>query len=324
MSDTGDVPQEISRTEHRSGSPPLPGRPLSTGEQAPGSEGGTRDSGHDMGPGGSGVRSWPRRLLRWIPVAAAILSILGLASLSYARPARTFCGSCHTVAEASEASAASVHAGVSCLSCHHRSGVIGVATYFPTLIRETIHQTTGLPVAGNILEPRPCETCHQQIADSEGHRTLPGGCLECHGDVAHPETTGREDPPHPQDYFRTHGRDAVRQWASCTECHQTTFCRACHAGAAFPHPATWISEHGAIAVESNAAACSTCHPTSYCAGCHGSEVPHPPNWLGRHNVTDPDSVPGCTTCHAQDECQVCHVQHGVHRQQSLYDLESAG
>ena len=266
--------------------------------------------------------SWPRWVRRFLGVAAILIPTLFFASWSYAEPARDFCGGCHTVESAAASSAASVHAEVPCLSCHHRPGFIGSITYYPTLLREAIHETTGIPVARNVLEPRPCASCHEEVAESEGHRDLTTDCLTCHREVAHPVAAEVSDEPHPSEYFRLHGRDAVSSPAACSECHKADFCQVCHVQAPYPHPEAWNSDHGTVVVDRGNTSCDSCHGRSFCIGCHGTDIPHPEDWFSQHNEGGYVTLEACTTCHAETECSTCHAQHLVHREQSLYDLET--
>ena len=268
--------------------------------------------------------AWPRWVRRLLLVVVVAAPLLFLASWSYAEPSRNFCASCHTVEEAAAASSESIHSEVPCLSCHHRPGILGAITYYPTLIRESVHEATGIPVANGVLRAKPCQTCHETVAESEGHRNLGAECLACHADAAHP-TPGEDDgiEPHPLQYTLAHGRDAASQAATCTECHQTEFCGACHVRAPYPHPDTWTSVHGTTVTESGTTSCESCHPTSFCAGCHGGEIPHPDNWFAEHNLMEFESIVPCFTCHARTECSTCHAQHSVHREQRRYNLEDS-
>lgn len=325
-------------TDHN-GRPPEPAESDPAGQSAPPPPDGTGRNGPSLPPPGRRARppntapldkaesalapgDWRRWVRRLIGIAAVLAPLLFLASWSYAEPSRDFCGGCHTVTEAAQATVGAVHADVPCLACHHRPGLLGSITYYPTLLRETVHEMTGIPIAANVLQPKPCETCHAATAATDGHSDLTEPCLACHPDVAHsfPKVETR---PHPETFFEVHGREAVSEPATCADCHGADFCSTCHVAAPFPHPQDWPAAHGPTFLERGSATCESCHPTSFCAGCHGGEVPHPESWLEQHRQSGPIASLTCTTCHAEQDCSVCHAQHEVHRSQSIYDLERA-
>lgn len=330
MSEFGNLPPGEPRqgpTADDGSAPPPPARPCSASPKAPfDGRKGISPQPTPLPPASQvevWTPAWPRRVRRLLLVTTVLLPLMFLASWSYAEPSRGMCGGCHTVEAAALASANSVHAEVPCLSCHHREGFLGAVTYYPTLVRETIHEVSGLPVATGVLQPKDCESCHAAVADSDGHQGLGGLCLDCHGEVVHP---GIGDQPqvgsHEEGYYLTHGRDVVSKGDSCSDCHATDFCGACHVQASFPHPDAWISQHGSLSMEQGSVSCDSCHPTSFCGGCHGTEIPHQDNWLGLHYRSDFSSISACVTCHEQPECSSCHVRHGLHRQQSLYYFEA--
>jgi len=121
-----------------------------------------------------------------------------------------------------------------------------------------------------------CETCHMQVS-------TPGECQFCHapGALPHWERMGvpsddletcntchlpgslerPDDEP-----FMTHPTFDGSDPESCTDCHSTDWCAACHQ---LDHPNGWMFEHGPIVYDDGAGECVTCHSPSGCSFCHG-------------------------------------------------------
>jgi hypothetical protein len=253
---------------------------------------------------------------------------MSLVAWTYAGSSRTMCATCHAAEPAAAAAAVSIHAEVPCLACHERPGVIGALTYQPRLLWETVHNLTGLGSVG--WADVDCSDCHAELTvDSpllaEGHPGPEADCSVCHGNVAHPgdglsDLTGPVGP-HPAQYVFLHGRDAAPDAATCTECHQTEFCGACHLSNNFPHADDWIGLHGEEWTASEGQTCELCHSPEYCSTCHGTEIPHKANWFKVHFQSEVAKTGACSTCHTQLDCELCHIRHRVHVQQRLYEWE---
>ncbi|MGE5461131.1 MAG: NapC/NirT family cytochrome c [Solirubrobacterales bacterium] len=272
------------------------------------------------------------RVLKALGVLAGLLFIaLLLVSWHKVATSDSFCSSCHEVEAATQAAQRSVHQDVPCLSCHTGPGLAGSLRYLPTLAREAVTEFTPWNVSHDVLAARSCESCHDNIATTpalaEAH-TTGAACSTCHGDAAHPpfRLVGFQQPAqsaegdvHPRLYVQTHGEDAVSQPDSCTECHDTRFCEACHFRETYPHPDDWINKHGPTQEDLGIQACNGCHPPTFCAGCHGTEIPHNTRWLGEHwrDLEDAPVTP-CLLCHPKTDCTTCHSEHGVHREQDLF------
>jgi predicted CXXCH cytochrome family protein len=239
------------------------------------------------------------------------------------------CATCHEMDSSVVSAARSVHADVPCLACHTRPGLAGALRYLPTFAREGVATLAGWDGPHGVLRAAACDRCHDDLGASPAGAAAHSGsavCSSCHGDVAHPadplvrRTVPRDgQAPHPTGYLQTHGEDATAEPASCTQCHQSGFCQACHLKSSFPHPDDWISAHGAVQETGGPQACTLCHPTTFCAGCHGTDIPHDADWLGQHYRALQDaSASPCLVCHPRADCATCHAEHGVHRQQDLY------
>ncbi len=290
-------------------------------------EGGARrPSGGDRPPRHGALKAF---------VALGGLLALALLLVGWNRVATSdgFCASCHDMEASVSASDRSVHADVPCLACHTSTGLVGTLRYTPTLVREMLDTFTGWDVAHGVLDARPCEDCHTDLARTPELAAAHGDdapCASCHGDVAHPpfrlagfarpvEQVPPGESPHPRLYVQTHGDDAVREQDTCAECHETDFCETCHLRETYPHPDGWISTHGPTQQETGITACEGCHPETFCAGCHGTEIPHGERWLGEHwrALQDASTAP-CMLCHPRTDCTECHARHEVHQEQGLY------
>lgn len=284
-------------------------------------------------PPPEGERPPRRRVLKAFVVLGGVLAVAFLL-VGWNRVAASddFCASCHEVEPAVGSAQRSVHEGVPCLSCHTGPGLLGTLRYLPTLARETIDEFTGWDVAHGVMEARPCESCHTDLAATPelaaAHATE-ASCASCHGNVSHPpyRLAGFERPVEPVDdesvhpplYVQTHGDDAVRNADSCVDCHEADYCETCHMRETFPHPEGWISTHGTTQQELGIQACEGCHPQTFCIGCHGTEIPHTARWLGEHWRDLQDAgTEACMLCHPKTDCTECHARHEVHREQDLY------
>ncbi len=265
----------------------------------------------------------PKRV--WVGGIGGVIIVLAFAaamaagvSLVYSGPSRSFCGSCHEIAPAVASATRSVHSDVPCLSCHERSGVLGVAAYTPTFALELGQRLTGWPVASNVLPARDCVSCHERLPDAHPGDTA--DCRSCHGNTAHAGPDRPLPVPHLQGYDLTHGADVVDSGTGpCASCHDVAFCSACHVDDTFPHADDWLASHGT----SDLTSCTNCHPATYCSGCHGTELPHASDWLATHyRAVQGSQASACATCHAPSDCDVCHARHQVHREQSLYEWET--
>jgi hypothetical protein len=266
-----------------------------------------------------------------LAAVAGLLVVLAFLLIGWNRVAASprFCATCHEMDGSVASAARSVHRDVACLACHTRPGLAGAIQYLPMLAREGAAKATGSDVAHGIMKAAPCEHCHDDLTSTQAGAAAHSGsaaCSSCHGDVAHPDDTlvRRTEPvssetPHPTGFVQTHGEEATAAPASCTQCHESRFCQACHYKSTFPHPNDWISKHGAVQQERGPQACTLCHPTTFCAGCHGTDIPHDPDWLGQHwRALQDASTSPCLVCHPRTDCSKCHAEHGVHRQQDLY------
>jgi hypothetical protein len=259
-------------------------------------------------------------------VVAAAIMLVGWNKVA-ASP--ELCSTCHSMGDSVASSGASVHRGVPCLACHTGPGLTGALRYLPTFVREGAATLTGWNLAHGVLKARPCESCHLNLRTAAVTRAAHSGrqaCETCHGNVAHPAEPIAPRPvpqasgdPHPADFVQLHGQQVAASPGACSQCHQSTFCQACHFKSTYPHPDNWIPRHGRVEQLRGVQACTLCHPPTFCAGCHGTDIPHDPNWLGEHwRALQDASTSPCLVCHPRTDCTTCHAEHSIHREQDLY------
>ncbi|KAF0206943.1 MAG: hypothetical protein Q8S43_05520 [Actinomycetota bacterium] len=190
-------------------------------------------------------------------------------------------------------------------------------------------------------ETRACVSCHKWVAHEEAyqakHKTMPlsGVCVSfgCHVGTAKRDECGYCHHALAQDQtaWKTGHPDAVRLIGpnACMQCHKQSQCSECHTtGKATDLPssvptlgvsveaqhvkATWVSQHGSVALK-NAAVCMSCHISDgECLDCHAQRPTFhglKSTWLMQHQPLGKKAdLPRCLTCHEQKWCDECHDQ----------------
>lgn len=162
-----------------------------------------------------------------------------------------------------------------------------------------------------------CVTCHvEPIPDviaalpSRDSVRAPGAEIQARA----PESHGR------MFFMESHPTLAAAGDASCSTCHEESFCVSCHDGPVKGgyHPPEFLSRHQAEAFGRDAE-CSNCHNTEvFCRACHvengltGTGRLGPgyhdanPLWLLRHGQAARQNLESCASCHKQIDCTQCH------------------
>lgn len=206
-----------------------------------------------------------------------------------------------------------------CMSCHGPSGAgesTQIRTFVPT--RPPMSRCTDSCHADDLAELR-CEMCHTDL-----HRY----------DVVQVASLG-----HSPGWVSRHGPIAGADMATCTRCHEPTFCEECHQTAQgapnedfspllahrdFVHRGDFFSRHS-VEVGLERGTCARCHGIQFCDGCHqasgvGGSVapgsPHPPGWLDPfsafgHAAAARRDLLACASCHESDAEQTCVPCHRV-------------
>jgi hypothetical protein len=174
-----------------------------------------------------------------------------------------------------------------------------------------------------------CTSCHNHQADYNL-----GRCRPCHVDLKglQPEKYFT----HQGDWLRLHGQNARPTAEGCAQCHDQTYCTACHSPqtaaarpavifperveATFIHRGDYVSRHH-VEAEANPASCSRCHGPQYCNTCHalnnvstaspGAYPVHPQGWAFRgagkefHGDAARRDANSCAACHDQGYTSIC-------------------
>jgi hypothetical protein len=191
------------------------------------------------------------------------------------------------------------------------------------------------------VETRECVSCHKWVAHEEAyqekHKTMPfsGVCVSfgCHVGTAKRDECGycHHALAPDQTAWKTDHPKAVRSIGpnACMQCHKDSQCAECHTtGKATDLPssvptlgvtveaqhvkASWVSQHGTVALK-DPTVCTSCHISNgECLDCHAERPEfHGPKstWLLQHQAKGKKAdLPRCLTCHEQKWCDECHDQ----------------
>lgn len=266
---------------------------------------------------------------RTIPVRtgvaiAVVIAVITLAAVTVAGSSPSACASCH--ATRADALAQSLHAGVSCYSCHLAAGGWSLAGFkarelFVMYPRALVDKTETGPVVHT--SSAACLGCHSDVRDPatgvverNGLRISHSSCAAelptcdvCHATVAHGESA----------------RGAVGlSMDLCTACHvqqgATLECDSCHTARrtqdvelatpfSVTHGPNWHTTHGLGELD----LCQTCHAPDSCVKCHGLVVPHEADFGSTHGMEYLANTDSCVTCHhVETFCKDCHAMEMPH------------
>ena len=199
-----------------------------------------------------------------------------------------------------------------------------VAAHYP--VPESHAATSWVTSHGVQASRTACATCHTSDDCASCHlEPLPAvvADLPARADVSAPgaHIAARAPDSHESAFFmQTHATLAASGDATCTTCHQESFCVSCHDGPVGGgyHPRDFLSQHTAAAFGRDAE-CSSCHNTAvFCRECHvglglvgvGRLGPgyhdDGPVWLLRHGQAARQNLESCASCHRQVDCTQCH------------------
>jgi len=219
---------------------------------------------------------WANRIVFAIAVLVVINAVYYYGSQS------SVCKRCHA-GSITDNTSKSVHARVSCISCHSGTGVDGYVVRFFDYMRwvsksVTDEETRRYDV---LIANEACLRCHTKVAkgtvEKWGVRTrhsdfLEAGarCVDCHSGVAHGKALALSKEP---------------TMDKCLMCHNNkkapADCDLCHTDKA--SPTTRKTEGEIIRIDTKPMKnCRGCHPQdskSACVKCHGVEMPHPDDWV---------------------------------------------
>jgi hypothetical protein len=148
---------------------------------------------------------------------------------------------------------------------------------------------------------------------------------------------------HDKNFTLAHRDLAKDSAATCAQCHDQTYCAACHATttnpvrpeirfpekveANFIHRGDYVSRH-TIEATADPASCRKCHGSYFCESCHqvqgvarqsASVNPHlpqshlQPGWTSRekHGLAARQNIVSCAGCHDQGAASICVTCHRV-------------
>lgn len=182
-----------------------------------------------------------------------------------------------------------------------------------------------------------CTSCHKHQMDF-----AQAACRPCHVDLRglKPETAFK----HEGNWLRAHGPLARPSAETCAQCHDQTYCTACHSAATAPmrpsilypervdrtfiHRGDYVSRHR-VDAQANPADCRRCHGSGFCDACHEQQGltkfadttrdPHPAGWATPgnrpfHGDAARRNIATCAGCHDQGAdatCVFCHRVGGI-------------
>ncbi|MBI5499453.1 MAG: hypothetical protein HY907_04380 [Deltaproteobacteria bacterium] len=262
------------------------------------------------------------------------------------------CLMCHPTTPPRQASSAAGGSDPAvCGLCHpvDESGRVAL----PPLGEPTPHVLTLRHAEHEERSGAPCDACHTLAQVDSGLPPPMKACMMCHEKAASENCSachlhdargllatelpdGRRLVPaawwgaisHVEDWETSHGRAAGTDGPMCRNCHEQTFCEACHLGESGErrfHGAGWITTHGPSSRSSDLD-CTVCHDEqSTCLSCHrragvaydspDSAVPdgagryHSAGWAfeeSGHRREARRNLGSCVACHTQGDCFACH------------------
>jgi hypothetical protein len=241
--------------------------------------------------------------------------------------------------------------GGNCQFCHSNPDRAGD--------KEKRIETLRIPHATHGENGVECDKCHEQLPEIDRPAPNPkmetcmechdesykvGGCSKCHVDLKKYGLKPVADFSHEGGWLDRHPAAARSAPQNCAQCHEHTFCAACHAAATAPalpstlmpervdrefiHRGDWRSRH-MIEAEADPASCRRCHGVQYCTSCHqqknltpGAATPHDPHPVGWsypgspqfHGPAARNDIASCAACHDQggaSNCVKCHKVGGI-------------
>lgn len=236
------------------------------------------------------------------------------------------CQGCHGTDPQGPRMAVAAAEAESCLSCHaheapaHLSAPSGCTTCHVPLAEASAlsrNQIAGFPLPadhekrGFLLDhgsearsaTETCAVCHARQS-----------CTRCHlnGDRLEPIATLAPDPraaelaatrggewpepaSHGPDWYQSHGDEAARDPASCSNCHARSSCTTCHTGDEPTVNRMPIPAPG----EPSGARTARLRPPG-----------HGPDFVRNHGAAAATSLPRCESCHLEQTCAGCHASTG--------------
>lgn len=202
----------------------------------------------------------------------------------------------------------SVHAKISCQSCHVPPNLPAQVAYDVRMLGEFYASLVAPGREPGVFAPptdEACSSCHLDLrtVSPAGDLNIPHrahvqvlkmACNDCHSAVVHVEREFNRPP-----------------MAGCLNCHDGTTakadCAACHTDKDRPethNDVAWAVNHATMPTEE----CNSCHNWTehWCSDCHAKRpASHSEDWRAkhRHQVTQNRN---CEACHEAPFCIRCH------------------
>ena len=270
------------------------------------------------------------------------------------------CATCHeTIFESTTLEEGSFPKEKVCLGCHKKEKESGNCAFCHTQPDKPL----ALPVRVRDLKmnhaehiervKEDCTACHKTLPNPfrlEGQAPKMEACLSCHVhqeqydagkcEVCHKDLNQYRLKPtgdfsHRGDWTKRHALEARTAGATCSTCHEQTFCSECHAKTvatridyilpervdrSFIHRNDFVSRH-MVEARADEASCQRCHGLNFCQACHAKNQlnpssattldPHPPGFGDgmAHGPAARRDIVSCAACHDQgaaSNCVTCH------------------
>ncbi len=252
-----------------------------------------------------GVRTRSGETFRRFGLLLGIVSLIAImvTGATYVPQLDPQCARCHGVSSAVASWSQGVHSGVSCPSCHAKSGLTGAADW--ALAR--VACSLGHPDTGAGVNLAGCAGCHAK--DIQGVREFAGIrvrhsdviaagmlCTDCHVNEGH----GRADARATASASGSNPAQAVM--ARCVVCHDGTRarsgCSVCHTHKPNDDPGAPGTVQAIIAAQTTCIGCHTTKVAASCVNCHGLQLPHPmATFYGQHARLSGTTPSLCAKCH---------------------------
>jgi hypothetical protein len=181
-----------------------------------------------------------------------------------------------------------------CTKCHKGSGV--APTHGSDQMRE--HSFLARRAGKN------CTDCHNQQFCLDCHK---GGGIDANLNISNYRTS-YIPKTHRTDFREIHPIKALDNPQTCTKCHDTKYCSACHAK--FRGEDLMIQSHRRAWSDLQAGSPGPAHASftaDQCQSCHPGGLLSKHVWSAEHATEARRNLQACQTCHSDGEiCMTCH------------------
>ena len=249
-----------------------------------------------------------RRLTRGAVVLVALLVLVVAPTVIALRPA--YLERFETFETQHETWAASLHARVTCQSCHVEPGPVAQGAYGARMLG-VFYASLVSPADGLVALETPtndaCLGCHMDLrtVSPSGDLNIPHRahvemlamqCVDCHNFLVHEPGPDGTNRPTMEGCLTCHDGETAKD--DCSACHTDKDQPTSHG------EPVWLVEHP-LAVD---ASCAQCHDWTeeWCSDCHAKRpASHGEDWRQRHRLVVEERR-NCEACHQGEFCVECH------------------